>query len=87
MRVETTFSAVSLLALAAATPTRTINKRATCGQWDSIQTGAYTVYNDLWGESGATSGSGCIAVNGISVNTLSWDSTYAPGELMAVQRS
>ena len=68
-------AAASLLAFVAAVPTKTIDKRATCGQWDSIQTGAYTIYNDLWGESGATSGSGCIAVNGLSGSTVKWTST------------
>jgi len=47
-----------LSGLAVATPTQVLDKRATtiCGQWDSVATGSYIVYQDLWGESAATSG-------------------------------
>ena len=49
-----------------------LEERATkCGQWDSIETGTYTVYNDLWGQS-AGLGSQCIGVDGLSGTTLNW---------------
>ena len=61
------------LALAAALPTTTLTKRAdSCGQWDSVKTGAYTVYNNLWGESAASLGSQCFGVDGLSGNTIKW---------------
>ena len=62
-----------------AMPTKTIQERGTtyCGQWDSVQTGDYTVYNDLWGISAAKSGSQCFGVDGLSGSTLKWHTTYA----------
>ena len=65
-----------LTALAAATPTKTIDKRAdVCGQWDSITTGSYILYNNLWGISGS-SGSQCVGVDSLSGTTIKWHSTY-----------
>lgn len=60
--------ATTALALA---PSR-IKPRATtiCGQWDSVETGSYTVYQDLWGEDNGT-GSQCSTVDGLSGNDLS----------------
>jgi len=62
------FSAASLLVLVSAAPSKTIEERAAsnCGQWDTVQTGTYTVYNNLWGESAASSGSQCMSVDGLS---------------------
>ncbi|KAF2093768.1 endoglucanase A precursor [Rhizodiscina lignyota] len=66
-----------LSALAAASPTRTLQKRAdSCGQYDTIQTGDYTVYQNLWGESSATSGSQCSGVDSLSGSTLAWHTTW-----------
>lgn len=48
----------------------------TCDQWGSITTGAYIVYNDLWGESYATSGSQCITVSGLTNGILSWSTSW-----------
>ncbi|TKA70308.1 hypothetical protein B0A55_08204 [Friedmanniomyces simplex] len=68
----------TLSGLVAAAPTKTVEKRAdSCGQYASVATGAYTIYNDLWGESGATSGSGCIGVNSLSGSTVKWHSTWS----------
>jgi len=57
--------------LCSPTPT-TIDKRATtiCGQWDSVVTGTYTVYQDLWNMGAASSGSQCTTVNSLSGTTL-----------------
>lgn len=54
-----------------------IERRATsiCGQWDSVQTGTYTVYQDLWGMSSGT-GSQCTTVNSLSGSTLSWSTSW-----------
>ncbi|TLD11759.1 hypothetical protein PspLS_11699 [Pyricularia sp. CBS 133598] len=61
-------------------PTRThpLSKRATtvCGQWDSVQTGGYTVYNNLWGKDSGT-GSQCLTVDGVSNGLLSWSTTWS----------
>jgi len=78
MKFSATFAAASLAAIAAAAPapTKTINKRADqCAQYAEIATGAYTVYNDLWGESDATSGSGCVGVDSLSGSTIAWHAT------------
>ncbi|KAF9871164.1 glycosyl hydrolase family 12 [Colletotrichum karsti] len=74
------FSALlALMPLAAvATPTPTIEKRATtyCGQWDSAVTGTYTVYNNLWGASSG-SGSQCTTLTGLSGSNLVWSTTWS----------
>lgn len=77
-------SSLSLLALAgsslaATIPTKSISKRSTetCEQWGTITTGSYIVYNDLWGESYATSGDQCTTVNSLSGTTLSWSTTWS----------
>ncbi|KLU85402.1 endoglucanase [Magnaporthiopsis poae ATCC 64411] len=61
------------------TKTQPLEKRATtvCGQWDSVQTGGYTVYNNLWGKDSGT-GSQCLTVNGMSSNgLLSWSAAWS----------
>jgi xyloglucan-specific endo-beta-1,4-glucanase len=70
--------ALSVASLAVAAPTVTIKKRADyCGQWDSTVTGAYTVYNNLWGQADATSGSQCTGVDGLSGSTLKWHTSWS----------
>jgi len=61
-----------------AAPTLTIEKRATtiCGQWDTVVTGGYTVYQDLWNEAAATSGSQCTTVDSASSGTLVWSTSW-----------
>jgi xyloglucan-specific endo-beta-1,4-glucanase len=60
------------------TRTRPLDKRATtvCGQWDSVQTGGYTVYNNLWGKDSGT-GSQCLTVDGVSSGLLKWSATWS----------
>lgn len=48
----------------------------TCDQWGSVQTGTYTVYNNLWGQSSATSGSQCTTVTGLTNGILSWKTAW-----------
>lgn len=59
-------------------PSKTLDKRSTtlCGQWDSLETGSYTLYNDLWGESAATSGSQCSTFVSLSGNTIVWSTNW-----------
>lgn len=76
---------LSLASLALATPTRVLQPRATeiCGQWDSVETGTYTVYQDLWGQDNADSGSQCTTVESAGDDgTLSWSTswTWAGGD-------
>ncbi|KAI0200652.1 family 12 glycosyl hydrolase [Astrocystis sublimbata] len=67
-----------LASLAFATPTPTVNKRATtfCGQWDSLETGPYIVYNNLWGQDSG-SGSQCTTVDGLSGNSVAWSTKWS----------
>lgn len=68
----------STASLALAVPTATVQKRADyCGQWDSTVTGDYTVYNNLWGQADATSGSQCTGVDGLSGKTLKWHTSWS----------
>ncbi|KAB5583710.1 concanavalin A-like lectin/glucanase domain-containing protein [Coniochaeta sp. 2T2.1] len=73
-----TRNSIILAGLAIASPTATLDKRATtiCGQWDSVATGTYTVYQDLWGMSAGT-GSQCTTVTGISSNKLVWSTSWS----------
>lgn len=59
-------------------PSKTINERATqiCGQWDSIQTGSYTLYQDLWGMDSATSGSQCSTFESLNGDTIAWSTSW-----------
>lgn len=59
-------------------PTPSLKERSTetCDQWGTIQTGSYTVYNDLWGESSATSGSQCTTVTGLTNGIISWTTAW-----------
>ncbi|KAI0343819.1 glycoside hydrolase family 12 protein [Trametopsis cervina] len=47
-----------------------------CGQWDTVTAGQYTMFLDLWGESGATSGSQCSKIISLSGNTISWKTIW-----------
>lgn len=77
MIYSTAISSAALLALASAVPTP-IEKRAdSCGQWDTIETGSYTVYNNLWGQGSADSGSQCFGVDGLNGNSISWHASWS----------
>ncbi|KAI3327845.1 glycoside hydrolase family 12 protein [Xylariaceae sp. AK1471] len=71
-------ASAALASLALATPTPTIDKRATtfCGQWDSVQTGSYIVYNNLWGKDAGT-GSQCTTLNSLSGNSVAWSTSWS----------
>ncbi|KAJ5934253.1 hypothetical protein N7466_003800 [Penicillium verhagenii] len=84
------FAPLSVLSLvlaglsnAATIPTKSLSKRSTttCDQWGTITTGSYIVYNDLWGEAEATSGSQCVTVSSLSGSTIAWSTewTWAGG--------
>ncbi|TGJ88100.1 hypothetical protein E0Z10_g666 [Xylaria hypoxylon] len=70
-------ASAALVGLALATPTPTVDKRATtlCGQWDSVQTGTYIIYNNLWGKDAGT-GSQCTTVNSLSGTSVAWSTSW-----------
>ncbi|KAK7542002.1 endoglucanase A precursor [Phyllosticta citribraziliensis] len=64
--------------LASAAPSRTLVKRAdTCEQYGTIQTGSYTVYNNLWGQGNADSGSQCTGVDSLDGETVAWHTNWS----------
>jgi len=56
-----------------------LEERATtfCGQFDSTVTSPYTIFNNLWGEASATSGSQCTTVTGIVSGKLVWSTSFS----------
>ncbi|KAM3066056.1 hypothetical protein ACMFMG_010605 [Clarireedia jacksonii] len=66
-------------AIAAPAVSKTVKARSTqvCGQWDSVVTGSYTIYQDLWGKDSANSGSQCSTVNSLSGETVSWSTSWS----------
>jgi len=63
----------ALLVLVAASQARATTY---CDTWDVIPAGVYTVYNNLWGASAATSGSQCIEVTSINGDVIAWETTW-----------
>ncbi|KAG3112450.1 hypothetical protein PI124_g8325 [Phytophthora idaei] len=47
-----------------------------CDQWGTATTDDYIVYNNLWGESYATSGSQCTGLNSSSGSTIAWHTNW-----------
>ncbi|KAI7163474.1 hypothetical protein KC349_g1358 [Hortaea werneckii] len=79
MKATTAFASGSLLALSAAAPTRTENKRSAtsdCSQYGETTVGNYIVYNDLWGQDNG-SGSQCVTVTGVTDDSLEWSTTWS----------
>ena len=75
---STTIVAAAFAGLAAATaiPTKITKRADTCEQWGSIVTGDYTIYNNLWNQAAASSGSQCLSVDSLSSSgSLAWSST------------
>lgn len=54
----------------------TVDTTVYCGQWDSVAAGSYSLLLDLWGESGATSGSQCSHLTSIDGSTVSWTTNW-----------
>lgn len=77
MKYATAAFALAGAVAVSASPTPTIHKRADiCGQWDSATTGVYTLYQDLWGEDNASSGSQCSGIDSLSGSDIAWHTTY-----------
>ena len=47
-----------------------------CGQWDTVTAGSYSLLLDLWGESGATSGSQCANLVSLDGSTVAWTTNW-----------
>ena len=77
MKYSTAVSTAALVALASASPTPVQKRADACGQWDTVETGGYTVYNNLWGQDAADSGSQCFGVDGLDGNSLSWHAGWS----------
>ncbi|KAH9826357.1 glycoside hydrolase family 12 protein [Teratosphaeria destructans] len=70
--------AAAFAGIAVALPSARIKQRSTtkCDQYSSLETGSYIVYNDLWGESNAESGSQCFTVDSVIDNTIAWSTSW-----------
>ncbi|KAJ2892908.1 endoglucanase [Zalerion maritima] len=81
---QSVFLPIALAALVVATPapsrTEELEKRETtyCGQWDSVETGSYIVYNNLWGMDNGD-GSQCTTVDSVSNDgtTVAWSTSWS----------
>ncbi|KAI9650579.1 hypothetical protein NHQ30_000597 [Ciborinia camelliae] len=75
--------ALSLLSagsvIAAPAPSRTLVERSTqiCGQYDSITTGTYVLYQNTWNKAVATSGSQCSTFDSLSGTTIAWHTSWS----------
>ncbi|KAF7555594.1 hypothetical protein G7Z17_g2058 [Cylindrodendrum hubeiense] len=67
-----------LATLAAASPTRVLEKRSTtwCDSYGSLETGGYTVYHNNWGSAQATSGSQCTTFDSVTSGSASWSTSW-----------
>lgn len=75
MKFAQYFLSLVLATASVASPTPTLEKRATtiCGQWDTVATGTYTIYQDLWGISGYT----CSQCTSDTSNSLVWPTSWS----------
>ncbi|KAF7158170.1 hypothetical protein CNMCM5623_002836 [Aspergillus felis] len=76
MRFSLSIPFVSLGLLGSAVSGSALSKRDLCGQWDSVSAGAYTIYQNLWGEASATSGWQCTGLDYQGGNVISWHTSW-----------
>ncbi|KAG6376798.1 glycoside hydrolase family 12 protein [Boletus reticuloceps] len=48
-----------------------------CDKFESVPSGSYSLLNNLWGESSATSGRQCSTLKSVNGNTVSWSTEWA----------
>ncbi|KAG6955979.1 hypothetical protein JG688_00011642 [Phytophthora aleatoria] len=48
-----------------------------CSQWRLSKAGKYIIYNNLWNQNTATSGSQCTGVDKVSGSTVAWHTSYS----------
>lgn len=65
-------SQIALFACAASA----LSKRESCGLWDTIHAGPYTIYQNVWGSRAATSGRQCSSLNYVSGDHVSWNTVW-----------
>jgi xyloglucan-specific endo-beta-1,4-glucanase len=66
-----------LFSAALAAPSKTLQGRSTtCSSWDEIPSGSYTIYQNLWGEDDATSGSQCLTLTSVSSGSVEWSTSW-----------
>ncbi|PYH93911.1 xyloglucanase 2 [Aspergillus ellipticus CBS 707.79] len=71
-------TALSLLSLASAASAASVSRRSDfCDQWGTATVGDFIVYNDLWGEDNASSGSQCTGVDSYSGDEVSWHTSWS----------
>ena len=71
------FASLLVLGTALAAPTPSLEMRATqqCGQYQSQQSGGYTLSTSGWGWSSGT-GSQCSEINSVTSGSIAWDTTW-----------
>ncbi|KAK0199814.1 glycoside hydrolase family 12 protein [Desarmillaria ectypa] len=70
---------VFLIPLVSAAPSelqKRVDTSTHCGQYDSVNTGTYTLYLDQWGKGNANSGSACASVKSTSGTNIAWTTTW-----------
>ncbi|KAK0444244.1 glycoside hydrolase family 12 protein [Desarmillaria tabescens] len=67
---------VSLVSAAPSELQKRLDTLTHCGQYDSVNTGTYTLYLNQWGKNGATSGQSCAAVTSTSGNNIAWTTSW-----------
>lgn len=72
-------SALFSAACAAPAPTPTLQERSTTftGSFDSVVSGAYTIYQNLWGASAATSGSQSLTLTSVTSGVVKWSTSWS----------
>ncbi|KAL3454505.1 concanavalin A-like lectin/glucanase domain-containing protein [Aspergillus insuetus] len=66
------------LASAASITSGALNRRADfCGQWDTVTSGDFILYNNLWGQDNADSGSQCTGLDSGSGNSIAWHTSWS----------
>ncbi|TGO14886.1 hypothetical protein BTUL_0047g00480 [Botrytis tulipae] len=78
MKFTQSFVSLVLATVAVASPTPTLEERATtmCGQWDTVAIGTYTVFQNLWNITGFA-GSQCSTVTSDTSNSLVWSTNWS----------
>ncbi|KAK0216939.1 glycoside hydrolase family 12 protein [Armillaria fumosa] len=74
--ISTVLCFISLVSAAPSELQRRLDTSTHCGQYDSVNTGIYTLYLNQWGKNGATSGQSCAAVTSTSGNNVAWTTSW-----------
>ncbi|KAL4942442.1 xyloglucan-specific endo-beta-1,4-glucanase A [Aspergillus oleicola] len=71
------FLALTLASLASAASINLSRRDDFCGQYDTVTGGDFILYNNLWGQDNADSGSQCTGLDSASGNTISWHTSWS----------